>query len=40
MASQIYKEIRELFETHAKDNPVSELYIKTKLILKGIDPDK
>jgi hypothetical protein len=37
MAGLVYNEIRKLLD---KDDPISTTYIKTKLILKGIDPDK
>lgn len=40
MAGKIKKMIDSIIEQRAKDNPMLAGVIKTKLMLKGIDPSK
>jgi len=40
MAGQVYKQIQRLMQEGGQGNPKKTSYIRTKLILKGIDPDK
>jgi hypothetical protein len=40
MAGQIHKIIQHILTDGAKNDPAKVSYIKTKLILKGIDPEK
>lgn len=40
MAGKIKQIIDSIIEQRAKDNPMLERVIKTKLILKGINPNK
>lgn len=40
MAGQIKKLINEIIEKKSKGNPVLKNTTRTKLLLKGIDPDK
>lgn len=40
MAGKIKQLIDSIIEQRAKDNPMLERVIKTKLILKGINPTK
>ena len=38
--SQVYIQIQRLITDGGRGNPAKTSYIKTKLVLKGIDPDK
>lgn len=40
MAGKIKQMIDSIIDQRAKDNPMLERVIKTKLILKGINPNK
>jgi hypothetical protein len=40
MAGQVYKQIQKLIVEGGKNDPMTISYIRTKLMLKGIDPDK
>jgi hypothetical protein len=40
MAGKIRQMIDSIIDQRAKDNPMLERVIKTKLILKGINPNK
>jgi len=40
MAGQIYKKIQRLIIEGGKGDPMTISFIRTKLMLKGIDPDK
>jgi len=40
MYGQVYSKIQYLMHEGGKGNPIKASFIKTKLILKGIDPDK
>lgn len=40
MAGQIYKQIHKLINESGKNDPTTISYIRTKLMLKDIDPDK
>ena len=40
MAGEVHKQIQYLMIEGGKGNPTKTSFIKTKLMLKGIDPDK
>jgi len=40
MAGQIYHQIQRLLIECGRNDPAKASFVKTKLILKGIDPDK
>jgi len=40
MAGIVYSKIQQLIKEGGKGNPAKTFQIRTKLILKGIDPDK
>jgi hypothetical protein len=40
MAGQIHREIQKLITEGGKSDPMTISFIRTKLILKGVDPDK
>ena len=40
MPGEVYKQIQNLIAEGGKNDPMTISYIRTKLMLKGIDPDK